>query len=144
MKESVSAVEKQIREKYLGARILLVEDEPINLEVTKDLLVEVGLVVDLAKDGVEAIQRAGQNLYAAVLMDVVMPNMNGLEATRHIRKLYEYDEIPIIALTANAFVEDQKQCIAAGMDDYLVKPVQCNDLYAVLAKWLARPKKSQG
>jgi signal transduction histidine kinase/CheY-like chemotaxis protein len=127
-----------LRQRYDGHCILVVDDEPINREVTLMQLQAVGLVVDTAADGAEAIALARKNIYAAILMDMQMPKINGLEATRQIRQMSSYRNIPIIAITANAFAEDKAQCFAAGMNEFLVKPFSPEELFATLLRSLGR------
>ena len=118
------------------ARLLLVEDNPVNREVALDLLEEVGLRVDVAEDGAQALQMARADRYDLVIMDVQMPMMDGLAATRALRETEEYRDTPIIAMTANAFDEDRRACEAAGMNDHVPKPVDPDQLYAALLRWL--------
>jgi len=101
-------------------------------------LESVGLVVDVAEDGAEAVALAGQTAYAAIFMDMQMPNMDGLEATRQIRQMPGYRQTPIIAMTANAFAEDKARCFEAGMNDFLIKPFDPDRLFAVLLHGLDR------
>ena len=116
-------------------RILLAEDNPINQKVAERVLERLGYRVDMVADGTEAVEAVTQRAYDVVLMDVQMPTMDGLAATRAIRSLPAPAAQPhIIAMTANAFAEDRAQCLAAGMDDYLSKPVRSEDLAAALTR----------
>ncbi len=127
-----------IQERYFGHRILVVDDEPINREVAQMQLEAVDLVVDTAEDGAEAIVMAQKASYAAILMDMQMPELNGLEATHEIRQLPGYRDIPIIAMTANAFAEDKARCLEAGMNDFLIKPFNPDQLFEILLRALTR------
>ena len=120
------------------ARVLVAEDNPVNQEVACSLLEAMGLTVELADNGAIALAKVQQQPYDLVLMDVQMPVMDGLRATAAIRALPGLKRLPIIATTANAFAEDRAQCLAAGMDDYLSKPVEPQALRRCLARWLAQ------
>jgi two-component system, sensor histidine kinase and response regulator len=123
---------------FAGARVLVVDDEPVNREVAFATLRTVFDRVDLAQEGDEAVRMAGQNTYALILMDLRMPGVDGLEATRRIRMLPGGTAIVIVALTANAFAEDKSACFAAGMDDFLAKPVGIEALFETLLAGLLR------
>jgi len=116
----------------------VVDDEPVNREVTLIQLEDLELLIDTAEDGAEAVAMAQKNIYAAILMDMQMPKLSGVEATQQIRQLPGYQDTPIIAMTANAFAEDKAQCLAAGMNDFLIKPFIPKELYAVLLRMLSR------
>ena len=129
--------EAQLAATFAGTRILLAEDEPINQEVSKGLLEDVGFVVDLAEDGAMAVEMAKHSAYVLILMDMQMPHLNGVDATRAIRALPGYAQTPILAMTANAFDEDRQLCIDAGMNDHIGKPVDPDKLFETLLKWLS-------
>lgn len=131
------SAESQLRELYSGARILVAEDHPINREVAMDLLQAVGLQVDLAEDGAEALEQVRTRDYDLILMDLQMPILDGLAATRAIRTLPERAEVPILAMTANAFEDDRRACLEAGMNDFVTKPVDPPILYSKLLQHLS-------
>ncbi|UCV06547.1 PAS domain-containing hybrid sensor histidine kinase/response regulator [Dechloromonas denitrificans] len=131
--------EHLLASRYHQARILLVEDNTINQEVALDLLRYVGLQADLAEDGEQAVKMAAQQRYDLILMDMQMPIMDGLAATRLIRQSDSGRTLPILAMTANAFSEDGQRCLDAGMNDHVAKPVDPYNLYATLIKWLPLP-----
>ncbi len=118
------------------ARILLVEDNPVNQLVAKGMLAKLGCQVELATQGVEALARLEEEAFDLVLMDCNMPVMDGYEATRRIRERGHWPGLPIVALTANAMPEERDRCRAAGMDDYLAKPFRREDLLAVVDRWV--------
>jgi CheY-like chemotaxis protein len=118
-----------------GARVLLVEDNDINQQVAREMLEDAGLVVDVAGNGEAAVAMVQEAGYAMVFMDMQMPVMDGVAATRAIRKLGRFNELPIVAMTANAMEQDRLRCLDAGMDDFLVKPIDPENLSRVLLHW---------
>lgn len=132
------SAEQVILRDHAGKRILVTDDDMVNREIAKMLLEEVGLQIDLAEDGREAVEKASSGNYAVILMDMQMPVLNGLDATREIKRLPGCETTRILAMTANAFAEDRNQCFAAGMDDFVSKPVKPEVLYETLLKWLEK------
>ena len=128
--------ETLIRQRYAGCRILIADDDPMNREVAQIILSSAGLLVDTATDGVEAVVKAREESYAIILMDMQMPNLDGLDATRQLREIPGRHQTPILAMTANAFAENRVHCLEAGMNDFLVKPFDPKVLYSLLLKWL--------
>jgi CheY-like chemotaxis protein len=117
-------------------RVLLAEDNDVNRLVATTMLEQRGLIVDAAHDGVEAVQMHADREYAAIFMDCEMPELDGYEATRRIRASQTARRIPIIALSAHAVAEAREDCLAAGMDDYVSKPLTSDQLERALARWL--------
>jgi CheY-like chemotaxis protein len=116
--------------------ILLVEDDIVNKKVAKGMLKHLGFQPGLAANGLEAIQALEDQRYDIILMDIQMPKMNGLEATKAIRARFPPDEQPhIIAVTAYAMTYDREKCISAGMDDYLSKPITLDDLKEIISRY---------
>jgi len=119
-----------------GARVLLAEDNELNQQVAAELLMDAGLLVDIAVNGVEALAMAQRGDYQLVLMDMQMPEMDGVAATRAIRALPALDAVPVVAMTANAMQADRELCMQAGMVDYIVKPIEPDELWRVLLRWI--------
>ncbi len=128
----------RLTQEFADRRILLAEDEPTNQIVSQELLKMAGLTVDVADDGAAALAMAQATHYDLILMDVQMPIMNGIDATRALRALPAYRTTPILAMTANAFDEDRQACIDAGMNEHIGKPIAPAKLYETLLKWLPR------
>jgi CheY-like chemotaxis protein len=125
-----------LRKKHEGLRVLVVDDEEVNCEIASILLEDAGFKVEHAQDGLDAVEMAKRTVYGAILMDMQMPRMDGLDATRNIRQLAGYASVPIVATTANAFSEDKVRCFNAGMNDFITKPFLPNELYAKLHRLL--------
>ncbi|WP_162888563.1 response regulator [Dechloromonas sp. HYN0024] len=142
--EVAPSIENQLRMEFSGCSILLVEDEPINQEVARGMLAEVNCKVCLAEDGVEALEMMQREKFDLILMDMQLPRMSGIEATKAIRRLPGCAHVPILAMTANAFDDDRSLCLEAGMNDHIAKPVDPEDLFRVLLKWLLLSQRKGG
>jgi signal transduction histidine kinase/CheY-like chemotaxis protein len=133
--ENLSA---SVIERLKGARALIVEDNEFNQDLIEELLEQYGMLVTLCANGLEAIEELSKAHYDIVLMDIQMPVMDGYEATRQIRATPALADVCVIAMTANAMVEDSERCIQAGMNDFVPKPIDVDHLYQTLAKWLPK------
>lgn len=124
---------------FFGRRVLLAEDNELNREIAVDLLEEKDIIVEEAEDGVNAVrmlEEKGPNYYDCILMDIQMPNMGGYEATKAIRNMYPDANIPIIALSANAFTEDKAASMEAGMDAHVAKPINSDELFDIMSQFM--------
>jgi len=130
-----------LKRDFKGCRLLLVEDDPMNCEVALMLLEEAGLLIDVAEDGDIAVAMAARNDYALILMDMQLPTMDGVEATHLIRASATGQQVPIVAMTANAFAEDRKRYMEAGMNDFIAKPFNPEALFAMILQWVSRKNR---
>jgi CheY-like chemotaxis protein len=133
--------------RFDGARVLLAEDNPVNQEIARTYLEDLGCAVDVVENGKAAVEACLRNRYAAVLMDCQMPELDGLEASAQIRALEIAAGLmrtPIVALTASAFQEDRDRCFASGMDDHLSKPYSAEQLAATLRNWVPGKRAANG
>ena len=129
------STEEELR-KIRGARVLLVEDNEINQQVAQEMLEKAGLVVSIAGNGKEAVEKVKTETYDAVLMDIQMPVMGGFEATLEIRKHGRFKDLPIIAMTAHAMAGDREKSLEAGMNDHVTKPIDPEELFSALVRWI--------
>ena len=136
------SVEQTLKERHRDARVLIADDNRINQELATELLRLVDLQVEVADNGRIAVDMARRGAYDMILMDMQMPEMDGLEATRLIRKVPELDSTPIVAMTASAFGADRDACLAAGMNDHIGKPVNPATLYEKMLRWLDESRKA--
>jgi len=136
-RSSDGATQTNDLEAVKGARILLAEDNLLNQQVAVELLTDAGFKVDVAENGKRALEMVSENTYDAVLMDVQMPEMDGEQATREIRKLPEHAELPILAMTAGAMEADRERCIDAGMNAHVAKPIDPEALFQTLIEWIS-------
>ncbi|KAB2970426.1 ATP-binding protein, partial [Zoogloea sp.] len=136
--------ERRLRSEHGGARILVVDDEPVNLEVVRLLLEDLGLRVDTAGNGAEALQMAVTTPYAVILMDMQMPQLDGPAATRALRRPPHLLTAPIIAMTASALPGDRENCLSAGMSDFITKPISVDALFCMLLYWLDSSRSREG
>lgn len=132
----------RLLDQFAGACVLLAEDDPVALEVSRYLLEDVGMHVDVAENGEQALAMARQKHYALIFMDMQMPTMNGVEATQAIRANSLNRQTPILAMTANAFDDDRETCLAAGMNEHISKPVQAGKLYDTMLLWLEQQARA--
>ncbi|MFA7243009.1 MAG: response regulator [Sulfuricellaceae bacterium] len=141
---STSALEARLAD-IAGARILLAEDNELNQQVATELLSQAGFIVEIAENGQEAVHSVQNQTeaYDIVLMDMQMPLMDGLEATRRLRSQPQYADLPILAMTANALQADRDKCLAAGMNAHLLKPIEPEELWRALLQWV-RPRAGLG
>jgi len=133
----MNEIEQTLRSHHAGKRILLADDEPINCEIAQLLLEDVYLQVDIAENGQQAVEKACVRYYDLILMDMQMPVLDGLLATRRIREIGGYENVPILAITANAYSQQRAKCQDAGMNDFISKPVSPENLYMTVLRWLS-------
>ncbi|MYN10545.1 response regulator [Pseudoduganella aquatica] len=126
-----------------GARVLLAEDNELNQQVATELLLDAGLLVDVAGNGLAVLDMVRKERYDIVLMDMQMPEMDGIEATRRLRAMPELDALPVVAMTANAMQSDRAQCLEAGMVDFVSKPIEPDELWRALLRWIP-PRHAAG
>ena len=128
---------------FKRARVLLVEDDLINQNVVSEFLNHAGIVTEIAHNGREAVEAVANNSYDAVLIDIQMPDMDGLDATRMIRKTSKFTDLPIIGMSGNTSAEDKKHGVEAGMNDFITKPFKARTLFSKLQKWINPEKQIQ-
>jgi CheY-like chemotaxis protein len=144
IKATISSNERLAKDTIRGAGVLLVEDNVINQQVATELLQSVGLQVDIANNGQEAVEAVGKSDYDIILMDIQMPVMSGYEATSLIRKDARFKDLPIVAMTAHAMSGMKNECLEKGMNDYVSKPIDPAQLFSVLTKWIKPGLRNAG
>lgn len=146
--KAVAAVPEQAQPTFPGAFILLVEDNPISQQVAAELLQSAQASVSIAGNGLEALEQIRSSKrnppFDLVLMDLQMPKMDGYEAARALREDTRYDDMPIVAMTAHAMVEERQKCLDAGMDDHISKPIEVDKFFETLSRWVRAPRTSSG
>jgi len=135
---SFESAEKILIRDFSSCKILLADDEPMNRQLIQELLASIEPIFDIAVNGVQALELASKNTYDLILMDMQMPEMSGLEAAAQIRLLPNGENVPIVALTGNAFAEDMDRCFKAGMNDFIAKPFKLQQLFSTILKWVSK------
>lgn len=135
-------VSSQDLSRIVGAQILIVEDNQINQEIAQELLESEGFTVEIAENGLIALEKVQQKNYDLLLMDMQMPVMDGVSATIEMRKLPQFKDLPIVAMTANAMTQDKTHCLEVGMNDHIAKPIDPEELWAKLLKWI-KPRHAE-
>ena len=130
-----------LREHHAGRRVLFIDDDPVNLDVVRILTESSGLLVDTAEDGLQGLAKATEGRYDLFVTDLQMPNVDGLEVARRIRQIPDYAMTPILAMTANVFAEDQARCLEVGMNGFLCKPFDPQQLFVTLLEWLDKGRE---
>ena len=143
LKNENQKLQAESQRNYEGKKVLLVEDNELNREIATAIMQEIGLSVDIAEDGTDAVNimsSAEGRKYDLIFMDIQMPNMDGYQATKLIRQFADEEKanIPIVAMTANAFEEDKREAIAAGMNGHIAKPIQVDKLLSILAETIGQ------
>jgi len=129
------ASDTAVLEALQGMRVLVAEDNIINQMIVEEILTSAGIEVTLADNGIRALEALKEGRFDVILMDIQMPEMDGLTATAQIRADHRYDNLPVLAMTANAAAEHQAESMSVGMNDHLTKPIDVNQLYNALKKW---------
>ena len=137
---AANSAHERLAQEFTGARLLVVDDDEVNREVTLELMRTALPQSEAVGDGLEAVRRAGLQPYDLILMDVQMPGIDGRETCRRIRGLPGGAATAIVALTANAFADDRRHCLEAGMDDFLTKPVVAELPFETVLRWLLRAR----
>ena len=136
--ENSNIMQNQNKQQFSGIRLLVAEDNAVNQIIIKTFLQRHHITIDMANNGEEVLQLLKENKYDGVLMDVQMPKMDGIEATKHIRSQKQFQDLPVIALTAGTTDEEQQKCLASGMNDFIAKPVNFEELTRVLLHWMIK------
>jgi polar amino acid transport system substrate-binding protein len=134
---------REVKAKLRGAHVLLVEDNEVNQELALELLTTSGISVEVACDGQEALDLLAERDFDGVLMDCQMPVMDGFTATRKIREQDKFRDLPILAMTANAMAGDRERCLDAGMNDHITKPINVNEMFRTMARWITPSNPGQ-
>jgi CheY-like chemotaxis protein len=134
--EQQAAVLARHRQALAGAHLLLVEDNPVNQELASELLQRADIQVTVADNGLRALELLQERSFDGVLMDCQMPELDGYEATRRLRRDARWTRLPVIAMTANAMIGDREKALAAGMNDHVAKPIKLDQLFSTLARWI--------
>jgi len=137
------SVKEQLAQRFAGTKVLVADDEPVNLEIATFLLEDVGFVVVPADDGAQAVETARQQPHDLVILDMQMPRLDGLEACKRIKALPSYQRVPVLAMTGNVFRDDRDRCASVGMELFIPKPIEPMDFYEIVWRALNPPRPGE-